>query len=213
MIWQHKIIIKELKQVPWWFNTCAGLFVIILLAPLGYAVFHDTNQLLAVAGLPSTVPTINNMIHNFLNIPTGVLLKGPNSPSQWLGRLPYLDIASTAMLVLGVYSLRYHLLLIRAQLLVGCSLLFIILITLGGSVTSLALLPVIYLLIAGGLAFMLQQWFTVFPNNPVARTIATTLVSVLVLLISYYNISHYFIAWPQTPATRQAFGLQLSDNR
>jgi hypothetical protein len=162
-------------------------------------------ELLLAAGLPDTVTNLKMLLDNFFNIPEWLFLSGPNDPVHWLGRLPLLDVFSTAMLVLGIYSIRYHLEFIRVQLLVGSSMLLTLLITLGGPVTITVLMPAIYILIAGGVAFLLQQWFTVFPRNPIAKTIATTMMSVSILLVSYYHISHYFIAWPQSPATKAAF--------
>jgi hypothetical protein len=209
VIWQRKTIYAELKLVPWWFKLCAALGVLIGLGPLFYGVSQNQNELLLVAGLPDSLPKLSVIANNLLDIPLNLVLRGPDDPSRWLGRLPLLDIFSSTMLALGIYSLRYHLLLIRAQLLVAAVVLLSILIVIGGHVTITALLPIAYLLIAGGIAFMLQQWFVVFPRNPIARSIATTLMSVLVLMVSYYHISHYFIAWPQTPATKSAFGQSL----
>jgi hypothetical protein len=109
------------------------------------------------------------------------------------------------MFVLGVYSMRFHIKLVRVQLLVWSSVVLAVLIALGGPVTITVLMPAVYILIAGGVAFMLQQWLAIFPNNPIAKTTATTLMSVTVLLVSYYHINHYFIAWPQTPETKASF--------
>lgn len=209
VIWQRKTIYAELKLVSVWFKILAFLGVAIGLAPLIYGASQHTNELLLAAGLPDTLPKLSVITRDLLDIPMNLFLRGPDDPLRWLGRIPLLDIFSSTMLILGIYSLRYHLLLIRAQLLVATAALLTILIAVGGHVTTLALLPIIYLLMAGGIAFMLQQWYVVFPRNPVARSIATTLLSVLVLLVSFYHISHYFIAWPQTPATKSAFGQSL----
>ncbi len=203
--WQHKRIWQELKNVPWWFRVLCGLVIFAGIVPLVLAGVQAPKELLLAAGLPDTVTNLKMLLDNFFNIPEWLFLSGPNDPVHWLGRLPLLDVFSTTMLVLGIYSIRYHLEFIRVQLLVGSSMLLTLLITLGGPVTITVLMPAIYILIAGGVAFLLQQWFTVFPRNPIAKTIATTMMSVSILLVSYYHISHYFIAWPQSPATKAAF--------
>ncbi len=204
-IWQHKRIWDELKFVPWWFRVICGIVIAVGLAPLVWAGVASPRELLLAGGLPEHLPTLKSLALNLLGIPEQLFARGPNDPVRWLGRLPLLDVFSTAMLVLGIYSIRYHLKLIRIQLLVGSSLLLALLITLGGPLTITVLMPAVYILIAGGMAFMLQQWLAVFPRNPIARTIATTLLAVSVLLVSFYHINHYFIAWPQAPATKAAF--------
>lgn len=208
-IWKRARIWDELKEVPWWFQAICGSVIVIGLVPLVWAGIGAPRELLLAAGLPNHLPNLKTLGENLIGIPEQFFVRGPNDAVRWLGRLPLLDIFSSAMLVLGLYSLRYHLKVIRIQLLVGSSLLLALLITLGGPVTLTVLTPAVYISIAGGVAFMLQQWFTVFPRNPIARTIATSLMSISILLVSYYHISHYFIAWPQTPATKQAFSHTL----
>lgn len=205
VVWQRAAILEQLRQTQWWFRVLAGLLVLVLLAPLAFAVVLDPKELLLITGLPASLPSASSILHNFFNIPLHLLIKGPDSPATWLARIPLLDIFSTVMLLLGIYSLRYHLLLIRAQLVVAASLILSFFIISGGLVTSLALLPVVYLLIAGGMAFMLTQWYTIFPRNPIARGLGTTMLSIVVLLVSFYHINHYFIAWPHAPASRSAF--------
>ena len=208
-VWQRKTLIKELKAVPTWFRIFCILLILIVLLPWAWAIYHDSHQLLAALALPSILPNIKELGQQLLTVPAHLLWQGPNDPSRWLGRLPILDIFSTVMLILGAYSLRFHISLNKVRLLLATSLIFIVLITIGGIDTITPLIPMVYLLIAGGIAYMLKQWFSVFPRNPLARTLATTLMSLIVLLVSYYHISHYFIAWPRTPDTKSSFSYSL----
>ena len=208
-VWQRKRIWDELKAVPVWFRIICGAVIVVGLVPLVRASVTSPDELLLALGLPDYLPSPRMIGENLLHIPEQLFVRGPNDPVRWLGRLPLLDIFSSVMLVLGLYSVRYHLKVIRIQLLIGSSVLFAILMTLGGPVTITVLMPAAYILVACGMAFMLQQWFTVFPHNPIARMAATSLIAISVILVSYYHISHYFIAWPQTPATKAAFSHTL----
>ncbi len=208
-IWKHKLLWAELKEIPWWFRLICVFVVMGALLPLFVASIVSPRELLLIAGLPVRLPTWSALVSNMLSIPQMLIINGPNNPTMWLGRLPILDAFSFTMFVLGLYSLRFQLKLVRIQLLASSSIVLALLITLGGLVTITALMPIIYVLIATGIAFMLQQWFIVFPHNPIARTIATTLMSLIVLLVSFYHINHYFIAWPQTPATKTGFSQSL----
>lgn len=205
IIWQRKIILEQFADTEWWFRVLAGLLTMTLLAPLLYAVIVNHGELLLISGLPNSLPKASEILRNLINIPMHLFLQGPNNPVTWLARIPLLDMFSAVMLLLGIYSLRYHILLIRSQLVVATSVILIFFTLSGGLVTMLALLPLIYLLIVGGIAFMLRQWFVIFPRNPVARGVGTTIMSIVVAMVSFYHINHYFIAWPHAPATRDAF--------
>ncbi len=208
-VWQYKKIWSELRQVPWWFRLLCGLIICILLLPLILASIDSTRELLRAVGLPTGMPKLKTIGNNLLNIPEYFLLRGPDDATKWLGRLPLFDAFSTVMMIVGFYSLRNYWRLIRSQMLIVGCIYFGILIGLGGPVAITVLVPIAYIFIALGLTFMLQQWYAVFPHNPIARAIATTLLSLSILLVSFYHVSHYFIAWPESPLTKQTFSHKL----
>ncbi|HUP26039.1 MAG TPA: hypothetical protein VM124_00130 [Candidatus Limnocylindrales bacterium] len=207
-IWQRKDFWEAIKTMRGELQLLCGFIIIFCVLPLGLSAIQVPQNLLLAAGLPTHLPSISQIGKNILAVPMQLFIRGLNNPIYNLGRLPLLDVFSTVMIALGAYSLRYNLTHMRTQLVLGGAILFGILIAAGGLPVTV-LLPLLYLLAAGGIGFMLQQWFTVFPRNPLARIIATTLVSVTVVMASFYNINRYFIAWPQTPATRQAFNQSL----
>ena len=206
--WQRKNLWRAIKKLPWWFRAICGLVIILISLPLIVASSHTPQNVLLAAGLPTHLPSVGHISKNILRIPLQLFILGPKDPVRWLGQLPLLDVFSTVMLVLGVYSLRYHLSKTRPRLLVASIIIITSLVALGG-IPLTSLVPLLYVLSAGGIAFMLQQWFTVFPRNPIARAIATSLVSIAVLLVAFYATSHYFIAWPGSPATQQVFNQKL----
>jgi hypothetical protein len=210
-IWQHKRIWKEIKNVPVWFRILCLLFMLIILAPLARAVVLHPSVGLEVLGLPSRLPAIQTLWHNIIHIPGSFILSAPYDPVRWLGHLPLLDIFCVVMAIFGAYSLRFRMKEVRSQLVVGGGVILFVLVALGGIPITVLFLP-IFVLIADGIAFLLQQWFTVFPKNPFARVVATTTISLTVLFVSFYHINHYFIAWPQNPATRAAYSYQLPPN-
>jgi hypothetical protein len=203
--WQAKRIYRELRQTPLWFVIPWAILGILLLVPLIWASVTAPRSLLPLLGLPEHLPSIKQFFVNLLAIPVQLVAMGPNDPSRWLGRLPLLDVFSLVMGAIGVYAYAFRFKLARTKLLAGIFIAGSLLIALGGGVTISFLMPFVYIVVAGGITLMLQQWTTVFPRNPFAKTLATTLISVMVALVAYYHINHYFIAWPNTPATRQAF--------
>lgn len=208
-ILERKSIWAAVTSVPWWFRVICAVILLTGLMPLVWAMAQNPNIALAITGLPQRIPDIRSLIKNLQHIPQNLFIFGPPDPSRWLGRLPILDLFSSAMLVLGVYSMRYHIRQRDTAILFGSSVIVVLLVTVGGLTNITALIPLLYIFIGAGMAFMLQQWMVVFPKNPFARTLATTLMSVTILLVAYLHVNHYFIAWPQTPATKHAFGHSL----
>ncbi len=211
-IWQRKRLWEELSAVPIWFRLCCALILVTGIVPLAWAAVGSPSVLLLAAGLPQQFPLPKDILLNFINIPEYLLLRGPDDPVRWLGRLPLLDVFSGGMLLLGIYSIRYHLKLIRIQLLVGSSIILAALLTFGGPLTITVLMPAVYILIASGVAFMLQQWLAVFPKNPIARGLAIVLLLGSVSLVSLYHLRHYFVAWAGSPATKAAFSDKIDSN-
>lgn len=206
--WQRKNLLSAIKKTTWWIKAAGGLLILISALPLVLASIHAPHILLIAAGLPVHILSLRHIGNNIVSIPMQLFFRGPTDPARWLGQLPILDAFSTVMLILGIYSLRYHLNKPRFKLLAGTTLILTILIILGG-IPLTALVPILYLLSAAGIAFMLQQWFTVFPRNPIARTLATGLVSMSVVSVMFYTSNQYFVAWPHSPQTVHVFNHKL----
>jgi uncharacterized protein YqhQ len=84
-----------------------------------------------------------------------------------------------------------------------------LLVALNGPVPLSILIPFAYILIAAGITFMLQQWFTVFPRNPVAKNIGVAIMTLAVVTTTFYHINHYYVAWPNAPQTIKTYNQQL----
>ncbi len=204
-IWQFKRLIKEMTHVRWWYNALIVLGGIALLLPMGWSVARNPELIRPVLGLPEVFPSLAQILQNLIDLPVNIFVSGPKDPAKWLPSTPYLDIFSSMMLIIGIYWSLFKIGLDRIRVTYGVLIAGSILIVLGGPVSAALLLPGLYILITAGMTFMLQQWFTVFPRNPIARTVGTSLLSLAVLIAVFYNINHYFIAWPNTPSVRQTF--------
>ena len=83
-----------------------------------------------------------------------------------------------------------------------------ILVSLGGAVSISILMPFIYVLVAAGIGLLLDRWQKVFPRNVIAQAVGVGLVSLAVIAVSWYGLRHYFVAWPNAPATKQVFTIE-----
>ncbi len=206
--WQRKAVTKHLRQSRITSVYIAIVLGAVLVVPLSYAVYHNPEQLNALAGFPTRLPTLTTYAMNLLEIPVQLFLRGAANNELALGRLPLLDIFTTAMSFLGIYAYFYRRKLDRTKMLIGTTVMGSLLIALEGPVTIILLLPILYILAAAGMTLMLQQWFTVFPRNPLANVIGTSLISIAVILTAFYHVNHYYIAWPNAPETKRVFQLR-----
>lgn len=207
-IWQRKLLLEYFKKSP-----IIGSFLIllglILLAPLGYGLYTNPSLIKSLVGFPiHTIPSIFDYLKNLLNVFVELFVRGPADPVVWLGRLPLLDIFTIAMCLLGIFVSFTKRQLDRNKMLIGSIIGGILLVGLGGSVSITILIPFIYILASSGITLMLQQWFTVYPRNPIARTLGASILTIAVLMTCFYHINSYFIAWPNAVETKQAFQLK-----
>lgn len=149
------------------------------------------------------------IIRQLLAVPKQLFISGPFDPVQWLGRLPLLSVFETVMFILGAYFYLTHLRAARARFIIVLSLLAWLIIGAGGLVSLSLIIPAVYLVVTTGIAYMLHEWFKVFPNNPIARSMGIAVIAIAILLTSVYQTRSYFIAWRYSPDTRQVFTEQM----
>lgn len=207
-VWQRKLLLKSFKHSPILGSTLI-LFGLLLLAPLGYALYIEPSLIKQLIGLPAhTIPSVFDYLRNVANVFASLIIRGPSDPVVWLGRLPLLDIFTFTMCLVGIFAAFSKRQLDRKKMLIGSIIVGILLIGLGGSVSITILIPFIYILASSGITLILQQWFTVYPRNPIARTLGASILTIAVLMTCFYHINSYFIAWPNAPETKQAFQLK-----
>lgn len=205
---------KRLKNVVgeihnWQLLVSLGIFV-ILASPFIFRLVDDPSAAFRAVGIPTSMAQITNFHRHMYQLMLQIFIRSDGNPVFHVGRLPYLDIASTVLFLIGIYRLRYSL---KNKVLKWSAIVaFGWVLGVGfGSVNIAILLPFIYIIIAGGISFLLVQWFSVFPKNPFARSLGTAAITALIMLISFYHLSRYFIAWPMSPKTRAAFS--VADDR
>lgn len=207
-IWQRSIITRSLKKAPV-LSIISLLIFVLLTLPMIRAVSQNINIAFDLAGLPKIHELdYQGMLNRGINIPKQLLWQGYPDASLWLPNTPVLDVFVGVMACLGLYVYINKWSLDRIKLVLVSGFIATLLIIIGGKVYLAALLPLIYLASASGIAFMIQQWQTVFPNNPLARRLGVLMMALVVAASCFYQLNHYFIAWPQSPQTKSGFHLR-----
>jgi hypothetical protein len=206
--WQWKTIDRIFKkQLP--AVTLAGIGAVGALVPLGWAFYKDQSLVTRWLGLPQDWPAPLEIARNFVEVPFHFLVRNEPNPASWLGTAPIFEVFSLVMLVLGGYLYIIHFKLARTPLIFGIFAVTLLLMALGSTtVTFSVIMPFAYLIIAAGLSHLFNQWFMVFPRNPIARTSGWVLISVLVALVCAFHLTHYFIGWPHAASTHDVYTVQ-----
>lgn len=204
LIWQRKLVTQEFSKTPRILAVLTVIAIAIGLAPLAYGLVRHPELLRDWLLIPTQFAP-GQWWSNLWHMPLWLTLRGPILPVYWLGRVPLLDSFSLVMLVLGVFVLAHYRQLDRVRVIAAILLLSCILAVFAGPAALTIALPMIFIVITAGIALLLQQWFTVFPRNPLARAAGVMMVSLIIALASYYNLHSYFIAWPRATETKQVF--------
>ncbi len=205
VLWQRKRVFEAVEQLPVWQLAFCMLAGVALISPLVLALIQQAGFYKAWLGLPEQLPDALRVAKNLVSTPLQLVWRGPDDATRWLGNLPLLDWFSAIMLAVGVYAHWLKLHLDRSWLFIYVAVAGTILVSLGGPVNLVLIMPFIYIVVGSGVALMLQQWFTVFPRNPVAKGLGLGFMIIAIVGSSLYNLDHYFVAWPNAPETKAAF--------
>lgn len=204
--------IKEIESWQWLAGSAAFLFLAL---PLIIGIFKEPSVLKTLLGIPAVLPSVSTYFGNLGNLLIAPFFRSPLVPEIHLGRLPLLDIFSTTMFLLGVYYYAMRATNRRSIILFFSALLLVLIIPLSPFylLNATILMPLIYICIISGIVELLKQWFSYFPRNPLARSVGVGLIVVAIGFTSFYHLQRYFIAWPNTPDTKNVYVVQLTDKK
>lgn len=176
---------------------------IILLIPMIYSIILYPGQISEILGIDRlTNEGLIPVLTTIRDLPIQLFVSGiDHQPQNWLKGTPIIDVVSVVFIILGIVAYKNSNHTLPVRLVIFFTILSILIIGLSTNATIALILPVLYLLIGRGIAYTLQNWFAVFPYNPIARGIGITLLMIPIALISYYNYQNFFHAWRQSPET------------
>jgi hypothetical protein len=192
-----------------WLRVLSIVLCLLALAPLIFGFARNTQLIKQWVGFGSTLPSLHDIGSNLLNVPLSLFAYSSFDPVHWLGRLPIFSVFEIVMLIVGMTFYARHFRAARTRLIAVLAVIGLALVGIMGIDAISLVLPVFYLLIASGIAYILHLWLKVFPNNPLARTIGIVVVSLAILLTSVYQTRSYFVAWRYNPETKQVFSNKL----
>lgn len=198
--WQH---FKSIKQ------RFLYVFSGLIWLPLLLIELTKSGMLKLWLGLPQNLDTPLNILKHIWEVIFNIAIHGPSNASVWLPQAPIFDIFTLVMAGLGIYFYAKHWRVGRARILLSFFIVGTVLIALSGPVSFSLIVPLIYICVATGIAYLIHEWLQVFPINPFARTLGISLVVLAISLSCVYNLRSYFIAWPHNTITQSTFTHRL----
>lgn len=191
--------IKILTLLP------SALITIGLLAPLIYSFTNDTQLIRDWLLLPENL-NLSEIPRQLLRVPSAFLYRMPDYPLLTIGRLPVFDLASGFLFLIGLKAYAKNFRLERSRIMAGSIVVGLIIGGLGQTMIAvLVLMPFAFSMVAAGIEYLLDEWSSVFPRNPIAKSFGVLMITTVVLFGSYYQLTRFLVVWPQTPETRAIY--------
>ena len=149
---------------------------ILLIAPLVFSFARNLDTLNQWLLIPNNLE-LSEIPRSILRVPSAFIYRMPSEPLINVGRLPIFDVASGILFLIGLNAYRRKLKLDRTKVMIGSALVAIVIGALGELTLSvILLLPFAYSVIAAGIEYLLDEWYSVFPRNPYARSFGLLLI-------------------------------------
>jgi len=201
----NKRIYHTFKLLPAKHQSFIAIITLLLIAPLIWASIKHTSIALASLGLPSSIPSLHIIAVRAGNLVQSLFWSGKGPAEIMLVGSPLLNLIEFSLLFIGI-AVQFKKPRFRSNFFViGATFFIVLLIIFGGIVNYITLVPLLYLLMAGGVFYLLTQWQKVFPVNPVAHFVGTALVFGLVAVSALFHTKAFYTAWPRSNPTRSAF--------
>jgi hypothetical protein len=189
-------------------NQLIGLsaaLLALLIAPLCVATVQNWNLVHGWLVVPVHWPHVFSLLKNLIWMTVALFARMPFHTDLVIGRLPILDIVQVALLVFGIYAMWTA--AKNKAVTLGASIGFaIVAAAINNSPTLLILgLPAIAIFVTAGLRYLYIEWRSVFPNNPISKSLALALMICVVIAHLAFGLSYSLVAWPHTLATRTTY--------
>jgi hypothetical protein len=180
---------------------------ILLVLPLAIATLRKPEFILQLLAISSPVRSIPDLFANFAEVIKTIFFGADHTSALGLGNLPFIDIFSLFMFIIGVYYFERRFALKRSKLLFGGLLMGILICSISkvDMLNVSLLLPLVYIFVSAGLHETITRWLNVFPRNPLARTTGIVAIAIALGFTSSFHLTKVFIARPGNPEVRALY--------
>lgn len=186
----------------------ACLLSAIIIMPLVIALVKDWTIINQLVLIPAHLETVILTLKHLAWMTLAIFIRAPYHNNLILGRLPVLSLLQVALLAFGIYALWSA---AKAKLfsLFGTVVFAIVAAGFNNDMALLALgVPALAIIVCAGLRYLFIEWRGVFPLNPLAKSLALSLMWVIVIVQLLFGFRYAVIAWPNTVDTKSIYVLK-----
>jgi hypothetical protein len=186
--------------------AAAGLLVLALvLIPIILAFVRDWHFVYDYLLIPQNLPQPIELLKHTGWMVLSLFVRTPYHDPGLIGRLPLLSIIQLALTAFGAYALfsaaRKKAAWLTASLIFG-----ILLAALNNDIRILYFsLPALGVFMAAGIRYLYIEWRSVFPRNPIPKSFAIALLTIMVAIQALYGVTYSLVAWPADQQTRNVY--------
>lgn len=205
LIWQQKFIRQEFTSLSAKNQALLIITFLIIITPLIWSLYLIPSQTRVILAIPTHFPTIEQFGANILSSFLSIFIWNNNKTLYSIGHLPLIDTFSLVLVIFGVFNYFKYRNLDRFKYIIIGIFFGLLLNAFNKNIPIFSIMPLVYLLIASGLSYLLVTWKKVFPVNPLAKGIGYALLTIAVASSIWLNFNKYYIAWPHTPTTLNSY--------
>jgi 4-amino-4-deoxy-L-arabinose transferase-like glycosyltransferase len=203
-----KRISKKILSIESFVAVMGIAALILLIAPLGYAMVQNTELIKEWLGLPKHLPSIFDYLSSVTHSFTSLTYQMKDGADYAVGKFAAFSIVQTVLGVIGIVALwgknRKRAAAISALLVIG-----VLVSAASNSLFYLTIcLPAVAVVDTEGLLYLYNRWFLVFPINPLARWFALILITLVLTGQVAYGARYALLAWPHNMETRKTYVIQ-----
>lgn len=176
---------------------------VVSIMPLAYAIYLDNAVALRIFGIPSGGIDIGANV-----VSVGQDLFGFFSTSNSYTLRPLFSLATVLLVLIGIYRLLTVKYTARsyATIILGIILSLAVIIS---PQYVYNLFPIIVILMAMGIATLIIDWYKLFPRNPYARIAGLVPLAILVVGLSFSDVTRYTNSYLYNPNILASYSYDL----
>jgi hypothetical protein len=176
---------------------------IVSIAPLAYAIYLDNAVAMRIFGVPSAPIDIGANV-----VSVGQDLFGFFSTSNSHLLRPMFSLATVLLVLIGIYRLLTVKYTARSYTAIILGVIVSIAIIINPRY-AYNLFPIIVLMVAMGVATLIIDWYKLFPRNPYARIAGLIPLAVLVVGLSFSDVTRYTSSYLYSPDILASYSYDL----
>lgn len=196
-----RFIVKRLSKTKLLIGAVVGVLILI---PLGYAVYQTPSLGLTLLGIPPQMPDLYQNLITLFKQYFDII-----SPESGRIMLPIFGFGSLALIVLGLFRLATSRYTARSYIVTLWSLLLLPILVINPVFITIMFVPLL-LLMAMGIEELIRSWYRLFPLNPYARVAGLVPLVMLMGTLVISGVDRYFYGYHYDPEAKAVFSRDVT---